>query len=232
MTEHLEQGTAEWKDARCGKVTASRISDVLTKPRKGQKESAVRANYRAHLICELLTGRPVQDEFQTWDMKRGTELEPTARVEYELKRGVMVQTVGFVQHPRIASAGCSPDGLIGADGLAQFKCPKTATHLGWLMAGIVPVEHRPQMQFEMSCTGRQWSDFVSYEPNLPDHLQLFIVRLKRDEAAIAEIENEVVRFLAEISDIIGKLPESGEIPEVNLEAQLQASIELAESRRK
>lgn len=217
-----EQGSQAWKDERAGKVTASRISDVLTKPRKGQRDSAVRSNYRAQLICEILSGKPVQDEYQSWDMKLGIEREPTARAEYEIRRDVIIQTVGFVPHPVIKRAGCSPDGFIGEDGLVQFKCPKTATQIAWILAGVVPAEHRPQMCFEMSCTGRQWADFVSYEPNLPDHLQLFIVRMVRDEAELIEIELEVQRFLSEIDEIISKLPRRE--GETSLEVQLERSL--------
>lgn len=203
----LDQGTAAWKDARVGFVTASRICDVLSKPRKsGSKESAVRANYRAQLICERLTGKSQEREFQTWDTRRGIELEPFARVEYEMKKGLMVNTVGFVKHATIKMAGCSPDGEVGEDGLVQIKSPKNAIHLDYLLTGIVPVEYRPQMQFEMSCTGRKWSDFVSYNQNLPEHLQLFVVRLKRNDAEIAIIEEEVLKFNAEIEEIMGKLP--------------------------
>lgn len=202
----LEQRTSAWKDARVGFVTASRICDVLAKPRKGSKESAARSNYRAQLICERLTEKSQEREFQTWDTKRGIELEPFARVEYELKRGVMVNTVGFVKHTTIQMAGCSPDGEVGADGLVQIKCPKNAIHLEYLLTGIVPVEYRPQMHFEMACTGRQWSDFVSYNPNLPEHLQLFVVRLKRDDGEISRIEEEVLKFNAEIEETMCRLP--------------------------
>lgn len=204
----LEQGTLAWKDARAGNVTASRISDVMTKPRKGNKESSVRANYRAQLICERLTDKSQENEYQSYDMRRGTELEPFARAEYELRHGVMVNKVGFVKHPTIKMAGCSPDGEIGIDGLLQIKCPKNAIHLDYLLTGIVPVEYRSQMWFEMACTGRQWSDFVSYNSNLPDHLQLFVVRLKRDDGEIAIIEEEVLKFNAEIEEIIVNLPKS------------------------
>lgn len=200
-----DQGTQEWRDARAGNITASRISDVLTGPRKGQKESRTRANYRAQLICERLTGKAVQDEYQSWDMKLGIEREPYARAEYEIKTGTVVDLAGFIPHPTIPRSGCSPDGTIGSEGLVQFKCGKTATHIDWMMSKIVPVDHRPQMYFEMACTGRKWTDFVSYEPNLPPHLQLFIVRLERDEVAIAEIETEVQKLNAEIDEIIAKL---------------------------
>ena len=217
-----EQNNQEWRDARAGSITASRVGDVTTKPRKGQKESRVRANYRAQLICERLTGKPVQDEYQSWDMKLGIEREPYARAEYEIKTGTVVDLAGFIPHATIPLAGCSPDGLIGKDGLVQFKCVKTATHLDWLMEKIVPVEHRAQMYFEMACTGRQWSDFVSYEPNLPSNLQLFIVRLKRDEVAIAEIESEVRKLNAEIDEMISKLTSPDDLTGI-----LQRSVEEA-----
>lgn len=222
-----DQGTQAWRDERSGKITASRIDGVLTKPRKGQKESAVRSNYRAQLVCEILTGKAVEDQFQSWDMKRGLELEPRARAEYEIKTGTVLETVGFVPHPTIPRAGASPDGLVGTEGLVQFKCVKTAKHLDWLMEKIVPVEHRGQMYFEMACTGRQWSDFVSFEPNLPEHLQLFVIRLKSDDVKILEIENEVRKFNSEIDDIINRL---GSVDE-DLESLLKKSVEqVMESR--
>ena len=221
-----EQGTQAWRDERSGHVTASRISDVMAKPRKGQKSSTTRDNYRAQLVCEILSGKPADDEFMSWDMKRGIELEPAARIEYELKTGYDIETAGFTLHPKLQRAGCSPDALIGPDGLAQFKCPKSATHISWLMAGLVPTEHRPQMYFEMACTGRQWSDFVSYDPNLSGH-ELFIARLRRDDVEIADIEMEVVRFNAEVDEIVAKL--SG--VESPLESQLKKSLELVQARK-
>jgi len=226
MTGQEIQGTTEWKDARAGNITASRTGDVLTKPRKGQRESVVRANYRAQLICERLTGKAQEGEFQSWDMKRGLELEPYARAEYEIKTGTVIELAGFVPHPSIPHAGASPDGLIGTDGLVQFKCVKTAKHLDWLMEKIVPVEHRGQMYFEMACTGRKWSDFVSYEPNLPGNLQLFIARLPRDEVAIQEIEIEVQKLNAEIDEIIAKLSD-----EDNLIEKLERSVKAINEQR-
>jgi hypothetical protein len=199
-----EQGTAGWHEARLGHVTASRISDVLTKPRKGQRESITRRNYRGELVAQILSGK-AQEDFQTWEMRRGLELEPFARAEYEIKRGLIVTKIGFIKHPSVPRCGASPDGFVGEDGLVQFKAPKTAIHLDYLMAKIVPAEYRPQMLLELSVTGRQWNDFCSFDPNMPDHLQLFVVRLKRDETEIAEIENEVMKFNAEVDEIIAKL---------------------------
>lgn len=203
-SQEMEQGSAEWREIRAGKVTASRIGAVMTKPRKGQKESVTRANYRAQVVAERLSGKAAPDEYQSWEMRRGTDLEPNARIEYELKTGNDVRTVGFVEHPKIANAGASPDGFIGEDGMVQFKCGIPATHLTWLLEGIVPLEHRPQMYFEMACTGRMWSDFVSYDPGLTGH-ELFIARLERDEAEIEAIEVEVVKFNREVDEIIARL---------------------------
>lgn len=216
-----EQGTKAWIDAKLGNVSASRISEVVTKARKGQKDSSMRANYRAQLVCEILTGKASEDQFVSYWMKRGLELEPLARAEYELATGETIRKVGFLLHPRISRAGASPDGLIGEDGLVQFKIVKTACHLDWLMARIVPVEHRPQMYFEMACTGRQWNDFVSYEPNLPPQHQLFVARLRRDEVAINEIEIEVEKFNAEIDAIIAKLQAPEDLTQ-RLERSVQA----------
>ena len=201
-----EQGTQEWRDERAGHQTSSMIHAVLAKPKKGSSESTTRANYRARLICEILSGKAIEEEFESWDMKRGKQLEPEARSEYELNRKLAVETVGFVKHATIVRYGCSPDGYVGKDGLVQFKCPNRAKHMDWLTRGGVPAEHRYQMQSEMDCTGRQWSDFVSYNPDFPEHLQLFIVRLKRDESEIEEIRNGVMKFNAEIDEIIAKLP--------------------------
>lgn len=204
MSDH-EQHTDAWMDARAGKITASGIENLFMGPRKGKKESTTRANYRAKLVCERMTGKASEEGYRSWDMQRGIELEPMARAEYELKTGSTIQTVGFVNHPTIPNAGASPDGLVDAEGLVQFKCVKTAKHLDWLMAKVVPVEHRPQMYMEMASTGRLWNDFVSYEPNLPPQHQLFIVRLLRDFGEIELIEEEVRKFNAEIEDVIAKL---------------------------
>lgn len=219
----IEQGTQEWKDARAGNVTASRIKDVQTKPRKGQSESSVRKAYMAQLICERLTGKSLEEERGSFfDVRRGKELESTARVEYEMRRNVVVVTAGFVKHPTLAMAGCSPDGLVGKN-LVQLKAPRRHVHLDWIMAGVVPTEHKDQMLFELACHPEaEWNDFVSYVEDMPPHLQLFIVRLFRDPVKIAEIELAVAQFNAEIEQILAKLPKSE--GETSLEVQLKASL--------
>lgn len=211
----LEQGTQQWRDARAGCVTASRICDVLRKPRRGQKESATRKAYLAQIALERMTGKPQEREFDSWDLRRGKELEPLARVEYEMKSEGVIQSVGFVEHSRIKFAGCSPDGLVGKDGLCQIKAPRAHVHMDYIMSGIVPIDYRPQMLFEMSVTGRKWNDFVSYNQDMPSHLQLFIFRLHRDDAEIAEIEQEVVGFLAEVEELIAKMPKAPDPLEIN-----------------
>lgn len=196
------QGSAEWLQSRAGKVTASRISDVLAKIKAG--EAASRRDYRAQIVAEVLTGRPQGDNFTNAEMQWGTETEPFARSAYEVQEGLLVDTVGLVLHPRIDRAAASPDGLAG-DGLLEIKCPKTATHLQYVLDGVVPSKYFPQMQWQMACTERAWCDFVSFDPRLPDDLQLFKVRCPRDDAKIKEMEAEVNLFLAEVDAVIAKL---------------------------
>lgn len=200
----MEQRSEEWMAARLGHVTASQIDCVLAGGR-GAKESATRANYRAALIAERLTGTADPDRFESAAMRRGTEQEPYARAAYEQHDGVLVEQVGFVLHPEIPWAGCSPDGLVGADGLIQIKAPNTATHIETVIKQAIPAKYEAQMYFEMACTGRAWCDFVSFDDRLPDDIALFVKRLPRDEAQIGLIEAEVRRFLAEVDEYIEKL---------------------------
>jgi hypothetical protein len=203
---NIEQGSDEWVQARVGLVTASRCGDVIDMTKKGD-ESAHRRDYRSELICEILTGQPYP-RLITREMQWGIDQEPFARAAYEMQRDVLVETRGFVVHPDIARFGASPDGLVGDDGLIQIKCPNTSTHLRWMLAGTIPVEHMPQMLAELACTGREWCDFVSYDPRLPAHLQLFVRRYQRDDAMIAALETEVVNFNAQIEQVLSALPQA------------------------
>ena len=196
------QGSAEWKRLRLGKVTASRVADVVAKTKSGY--SASRANYMAQLIAERLTDT-VADAYTNAAMQHGTETEPEARDAYCFYQGVAVEEVAFVPHPKIDQAGASPDGLVGADGLVEIKCPNTATHLETLLGQAVPAKYETQMQFQMACTGRQWCDFVSYDPRMPENMRLFVKRLKRDDKRIAELENEIAAFLLEMSVKLSEL---------------------------
>jgi hypothetical protein len=139
-------------------------------------------------------------------MEWGTEQEPNARAAYSARTGELVEEVGFIDHPTIAMSGASPDGLVN-DGIVEFKCPNTATHLEYLLADKVLEKYVTQMQWQMACTGRPWCDFVSYDPRLPEHLQMLVVRVPRNEVRIAELETEVRKFLAELDDKVKKLQE-------------------------
>ena len=198
----IEQGTEEWFAIRCGKVTASRIADIIATTKSGY--SASRANYEAQLICEILTGKPAES-FTNAAMQWGTETEPLARAQYELKTGNMVNQIGFVVHPMIEQAGASPDGLIGEDGCIEIKCPNTSTHLDTLLSQKVPSKYITQMTWQMVCAGRKWCDFVSYDPRLPENLQLFIERIELDEDYAKKLQNEVVMFLVEVNEKVEKL---------------------------
>ena len=196
MTEEIIQGSDAWKLLRLGKVTASRVSDVIAKTKSGY--SASRANYMAQLIAERLTGT-VAESYTNAAMQHGTETEPEARAAYEFYQGVSVTEIAFVPHPSIDQAGCSPDGLVDADGLVEIKAPQTATHLETLLGQAVPGKYEAQMQFQMACTGRKWCDFVSYDPRMPEHMRLFVQRVNRDDRAIKQIEEEIASFLLEMA---------------------------------
>jgi len=198
----IEQSTNEWHQLRLGKITASRIADVMTTIKTG--EAAGRINYRAQLVAERLTGSPTES-FSNAAMAWGTEHEPMAREVYECKTGYIVEQVAFVDHPTIPMTGASPDGLIDDDGLVEIKCPNTATHIDTLLAGKAPAKYIPQMQWQLCVTGRQWCDFVSFDPRLPEDLQLAIYRVERDEGLIAEYEYKVREFLQSVDETIAKL---------------------------
>ena len=196
------QGSAEWLAARAGCLTASAIADMLAKTKTG--ESASRANLRARLVAERLTGIP-QDGFSNAAMQWGNEQEPFARAAYEIHSGNLVDQTGLVMHPSIPYAGASPDGLIDDCGLVEIKCPNTATHIKYLLSGDAPKEYQPQMLWQMECTERKWCDFVSFDPRMPSHLQLFVVRFDRDEGRLNDVRAEAVKFLAEVDSMINQL---------------------------
>lgn len=198
----MEQRTPEWYAARLGKVTASRVADLMARTKTGY--GASRNNYLAELLCERLTGEQA-DRFTSAEMQRGTDLEPEARAAYAFILSTPVQECGFVSHPVIDGFGASPDGLIGDIGLVEIKCPNTSTHVDYLLSQTVPSKYVTQMQAQMACTGRAWCDFVSYDPRLPDDLQLFVKRVHRDIDAISVMEKEVQNFLDELTDKLTKL---------------------------
>ena len=193
----MEQRTEEWFAARLGKVTASRVADVLAKIKSG--ESASRKNYKMELVVQRLTGK-AGESFTNAAMEWGTEQEPFARMAYEAHTGTFVKEDGFVDHPTIEGFGCSPDGIVG-EGLIEIKCPNTANHIETVLENKAPSKYIPQMQCQMACTGAKWCDFVSFDPRTPDDLQLFVIRVERNDEYIAEMEKEVKLFLQEVDDL-------------------------------
>jgi putative phage-type endonuclease len=203
MTD-IEQGSVEWFQARRGKVTASRVADLMAKTKSGW--GASRSNYMSQLLCERLTGT-VAESFSNAAMQWGVETEPRARAAYEFLNNATVDEVGFVDHPSIEMSGASPDGLVGDDGMLEIKCPNTATHIATLLDEKIPKKYIDQMQWQMACAGRQWCDFVSFDPRMPEGNDFFCTRLKRDEERIAELEKEITDFLAELDDQVLRLTE-------------------------
>jgi putative phage-type endonuclease len=203
MEQKQLQRTAEWMQQRCGKVTASRVADVLAKIKTG--EAAARKNYKMELVVQRLTGQQ-PESFTNAAMEWGTATEPQARMAYEAHTGSFVEEKGFMDHPTIEWFGCSPDGVVG-EGLIEIKCPNTATHIETIIDEKAPSKYIPQMQCQMAVTGAKWCDFVSFDPRVPEELQLFVVRVDRDQEYIDQMEVEVKQFLSEVNDLFIKLKE-------------------------
>lgn len=199
----MEQRTPEWFQKRLGKVTASRIADLMAKTKTGP--GASRANYLAQLVTERLTGTPTES-YKSPAMDWGIEQEAAARAAYSARTGVLVDEVDFVDHPTM-QAGASPDGLVGEDGLIEIKCPNTSTMLEYLEDRTIPTKYRLQIQWQLAVTGRDWCDFVAFDPRLPEHLQLLVIREPRNTDLVVEITHEVNRFLAEVERKVAFLKE-------------------------
>jgi len=193
-----EQGSDEWLARRHGKVTASRVADIVMRGRRW--ELSPRSSYLGELLAERL-GREVP-RYESPAMKWGKCQEPHARQLYARQTGNLVVTTGFVAHPTIEMSGASPDGLVGRHGLVEIKCPTSATHMKVWLKGGVPTRHRIQMQWQMACTGRQWCDFFSYDPRIPGEFTSYCVRVKRDEKRIRQLEAEVRQFLLELEEAV------------------------------
>lgn len=200
----MEQRTDEWYAARCGSLGASQLNEALATTKSGW--GASRENLKNRIIAERLTGQP-SETFQNAAMIWGVETEDAARKAYEAATGVFVDEMGIAYHPVLKHTHASPDGLVGEDGLIEIKCPNTTTHIETLKAKKAPSKYINQMMWQMRCTDRQWCDFVSFDPRLPSHLQLFVVRVDRDDAAIAELEAKVAEFLTEVDKEIERLNE-------------------------
>ena len=191
----MDQRTDEWFASRLGKATASRIADIIAKTKTGP--SASRENYAVQLVLERIT-QSKGESYSNAAMQWGTETEPLARQAYELKRGLFVDEVGFIDHPTISNSGASPDGLVGTDGLVEIKCPNSAIHMETLVTRKIPQKYIPQMTWQMACTGRSWCDFVSFDPRFPENLQIFIERIEYDPTYVRMLELEVTQFLDEV----------------------------------
>lgn len=191
----MEQRTDEWLQARCGSLGASQVADALATTKTGW--GASRANLAARLVCERLTGLP-QSSYVSPEMQWGIDKEPEALTLYEFEVGEMITPIAIATHPTIARTHASPDGLVGAHGLVEVKCPSSATHIDTLLGQNVPGRYVTQMQWQMACTDRDWCDFVSFDPRLSADLRMFRQRVSRDQKRIIELENAVVEFLSEV----------------------------------
>lgn len=202
MSKEIIQGSEAWRQERLGRVTASRVADLVAKTKSGYSTS--RANYMAELLIERLTGARAES-FISPAMQWGTDNEADARIAYEFATDAMVTEIGFVVHPTIDASGASPDGLVGDDGLVEIKCPLTATHVETLLGQSTPGRYVTQIQWQLACTGRKWCDFVSFDPRMPESMQLFIQRIHRDDKQINELETEIASFLLELAVKLSQL---------------------------
>lgn len=204
MTEGIEQRSDAWFAARCGSLGASQIADAVAVLKDGKTPAATSANLAAKLVIERLTGVQ-EDGFKSAAMQWGIDQEENAKRAYEALTGEFASDVGLYTHPTIKGTHASPDGLVGVDGLVEIKCPNSATHIETLKTGKVAKNYIYQMQWQMACTGRAWCDFVSYDPRMPEHLQLFVQRHERDDKLIAELEAKVQAFLDRVQDDLDAL---------------------------
>ena len=209
------QRSPEWYALRAGKLTGSCAKDMLATVKSG--EAAKRRDLRFKLVAERLSGQSQEDGFVNAAMQWGIDKEADAIKAYEARTGQLVRTVGFCQHEALM-AGTSPDGLVGDDGIVSIKCPKTATHLSYLRAGVEPDEHRAQNTHELWVTGRRWVDFVSYDPRLPEHLRLLVLRVRRAGVELDDYEARAVAFLAEVDTELQAIRTMTVLPAVLKEA--------------
>jgi putative phage-type endonuclease len=199
----LEQGSQEWLAFKVGKVGASQIANITAKLRDG-RYGASRATYLGELIAEQLTG-VAAESYKSTAMQWGNDCEPLARSAYQFHKMVAIERVGCVLHPLIDGTLCSPDGLIGRDGMVEFKCPNTSTHVDFVLGAAIPDRYIQQMQWQMACTGRVWCDYVSFDPRLPEDLRMWVERIERDNKRIGQLEAEVRGFLQDLEHQITSL---------------------------
>lgn len=201
----VEQNSPEWHQARCGSLGASAVHEALARTKTGW--GAGRANVKARIVLERLTNTP-QESFTNAAMQWGHDQEDNAANAYSFLTGNEAQVCGLYRHSFIEGTHASPDRLVGEDGLVEIKCPNSATHLDTLLTKKVPAKYITQMQWQMAVTGRKWCDFVSYDPRFPEHHQVFIHRVERDDQHIGELEQMVAEFLAEVEADLQALNEA------------------------
>jgi len=201
------QRSPEWFAARCGSLGASQLADALAKTKSGW--GASRLNLRAKLVVERLTGRQ-EDGFSSAAMQWGVDKEGEARNAYSWHTGLKVQEVGLYKHPTILGSHASPDGLVEHDGCVEIKCPNSATHIEVLKTNQVAHRYLLQMQWQMACADRQWCDFVSFDPRMPENLMYYVQRIERDNDLLATLEAQVAEFLAEVGADVDALSKIGE----------------------
>ena len=219
----LKQGFAEWLQERIGRCTGSRVKDALA-VRKDKQPAAPRTNYLIAVVTERLKGDAVE-HFVTQAMEWGIATEKYARAAYEIRTGNEVDRVGISAHATIDDFMASPDGFVGDDGVVEFKCPNSTTHVAWMIADAIPEEHRYQLLAELSCSGRQWVDFVSFDPRLPPRMEMFIKRLERTyevEVEISDMEEGVNLFLSDVQLCIAKLYEMN--PDLGVTAERMVTL--------
>lgn len=205
-TEIAVQGTDAWRARRAGRVTASRVADIIRTSRTKGQPSASRMRYLGELVSERLTGQPYRDGFKSADMAYGTETEGEAREAYAFFMNAEVTRIDFVDHPSILLTGASPDSFVGSTGLLEIKCPITTTHLATLQGAPIDPDYLTQIYWQLACCpDREWCDFVSYDKCLPPAMRMHRTRVMRDPKRIAELETEVRRFQAEVEATIADL---------------------------
>jgi putative phage-type endonuclease len=198
------QRSPEWFASKLGRVGASRVADIMATTKSGP--SASRKNYMAELLCERLTGKYAED-YKSPAMEWGIENEPLARAAYEMETGNPVIECGGFPHPTIPMSGASPDGLVGEMGVLEIKCPNTATHLATLDSRSIDLKYRYQMTWQILCSGREWGDFVSFDPRLPGRLSICIIRFDPPKSMMDDCEKEVRAFVEELDELETRMRE-------------------------
>lgn len=199
----MQQHSAEWWAIRCGRVTASRVGDVMARTQKGAY-TAARGHYLKEKVAERITGKP-RDRRRVKSLDDRLDLEPDARAAYEFYSDAIVELAGFIEHPSIPFAGASPDGLVGTDGGIEIKCCDPEQHLEIITAEAIDPDYIYQCHFNIACTERLWWDFTAFNPEMPEELKLWVKRIERDDILIAKMEHEVVEFLAEVDQKVAQV---------------------------